>query len=239
MKQHSDISSDSEKGQSNGTTTKRKERKPHQSGLASKQGPYLPCSTHREESTNGSRIDCSGSAGQRDPWKERPMKRICTAHRTDGQPCQASAIRGGTVCRSHGGSASQVKDAARWRLLELVDPALVRLDQMIRDSTDERLVLAAVKEILSRTGIEPPIPIAEITDELLESEIARLEPQPSSIGTAYTSGSNLSRRFRICSTRWRWPPRMFEQSGRGDCFTILEPMLRGATKCHRMQQNSR
>lgn len=59
----------------------------------------------------------------------------------------------------------------------MVDPALVRLDRMVRDSTDERLVLAVVKEILSRSGIEPPIPVAEITAELVQSEIARLEAE--------------------------------------------------------------
>lgn len=70
-----------------------------------------------------------------------------------------------------------MKEAARRRLLELVDPALVRLDRMVRESSDERLVLAAVKEVLSRSGIEPPIPVAEITRELLENEIARLEAE--------------------------------------------------------------
>jgi len=49
----------------------------------------------------------------RRPWGER-----CTAHRTDGTPCGAWAIRGGYVCRMHGGSAPQVKAAARRRLWE-------------------------------------------------------------------------------------------------------------------------
>ena len=81
------------------------------------------------------------------------------------------------MCRSHGGSARQVKEAARRRLLELVDPALVRLDRMVRESDDERVVLAAVKEILTRAGIEPPIPVVEITMEMLEDEIARMEAE--------------------------------------------------------------
>jgi hypothetical protein len=81
------------------------------------------------------------------------------------------------VCRSHGGSARQVKEAARRRLLELVDPALVRLDRMVRESDDERVVLAAVKEILTRAGIEPPLPVVEITTEMIEDEIARLKAE--------------------------------------------------------------
>lgn len=39
----------------------------------------------------------------------------CQAHRTDGEPCQAYAIRGGTVCTKHGGSSPQVKQAANYR----------------------------------------------------------------------------------------------------------------------------
>lgn len=39
----------------------------------------------------------------------------CTAHRTNGQPCRAWAIRGGYVCRSHGGSVGHVRAKAAWR----------------------------------------------------------------------------------------------------------------------------
>jgi len=40
----------------------------------------------------------------------------CTARRQDGQPCRAMAARGANVCRVHGGSAPQVKAAAKRRL---------------------------------------------------------------------------------------------------------------------------
>lgn len=46
-------------------------------------------------------------------WGER-----CRAHRSDGTPCGAWAIRGGYVCRMHGGSAPQVRSAAHMRLFE-------------------------------------------------------------------------------------------------------------------------
>jgi hypothetical protein len=46
-------------------------------------------------------------------WGER-----CTAHRSDGTPCGAWAIRGGFVCRMHGGAAPQVRAAAHARLFE-------------------------------------------------------------------------------------------------------------------------
>ena len=44
--------------------------------------------------------------------------RRCTAHRGDGQSCEAWAIVGGFVCRAHGGSAPQVRHEARIRAFE-------------------------------------------------------------------------------------------------------------------------
>src|ERR1700744_1118683 len=43
----------------------------------------------------------------------REGRQQCEAHRRDGARCSAPAIQGGTVCRVHGGSAPQVKRAAR------------------------------------------------------------------------------------------------------------------------------
>lgn len=43
-------------------------------------------------------------------------KRKCTGHTTNGEPCDAWAIRGGTVCVTHGGAAPQTKRAASKRL---------------------------------------------------------------------------------------------------------------------------
>jgi hypothetical protein len=40
----------------------------------------------------------------------------CSAKRTNGQPCRAYAITGGTVCAAHGGRAPQVQHAARRRI---------------------------------------------------------------------------------------------------------------------------
>jgi hypothetical protein len=40
----------------------------------------------------------------------------CRARRTDGQPCGCWSIRGGYVCRVHGGSAPQVRAKADARL---------------------------------------------------------------------------------------------------------------------------
>jgi hypothetical protein len=48
--------------------------------------------------------------------------------RKNGEPCGAKAIRGGTVCRMHGGGAPQVKAAAAARLRAVVDPARAVLE---------------------------------------------------------------------------------------------------------------
>jgi hypothetical protein len=45
---------------------------------------------------------------------DRPRR--CGARRTDGRPCHCWAIRGGYVCRVHGGAAPQVRAKARARL---------------------------------------------------------------------------------------------------------------------------
>jgi hypothetical protein len=42
----------------------------------------------------------------------------CSARKSDGTPCKAYPIHGAKVCRVHGGSAPQVKAAARARLAE-------------------------------------------------------------------------------------------------------------------------
>ena len=55
----------------------------------------------------------------------------CKAHTSRGTPCQRHAIKGGTVCIMHGGSAPQVKAAARHRLLALVDKSMAELDTML------------------------------------------------------------------------------------------------------------
>ena len=47
-------------------------------------------------------------------WDER-----CSALRRDGQPCRAPAIKGGFVCRIHGGSTQQAQFAAERRRLQM------------------------------------------------------------------------------------------------------------------------
>ena len=57
------------------------------------------------------------------------------------------------MCRYHGGMAPQVQKKARERLAALVDPAISRLTQLLREKKDKRVALSAVKDILDRNEL--------------------------------------------------------------------------------------
>lgn len=80
----------------------------------------------------------------------------CSATNRFGEQCRNPSIRGGTVCRSHGGASPQVKKKARERLLEMVEPALVQLSQIMeKPSTSDSDRLRAIQMVLDRTGYGP------------------------------------------------------------------------------------
>ena len=105
------------------------------------------------------------------------MKRPCTAHRTDGQPCEAQAIRGGNVCRVHGGSAPAVKAAAQRRLLDAADPVAAELVRLGLYAEDPRVRLSPIKDLLDRAGITQAKQVDVLTVSFLEAEIARMEAE--------------------------------------------------------------
>lgn len=87
------------------------------------------------------------------PWNDGtgtdPMERRCTAKNRQGERCRKYAIRGGTVCTSHGGRSPAVKAAA------------ARNEALRRAEADARAVLA-------HEGMEP------LGDPVLEmSKVAR------------------------------------------------------------------
>lgn len=99
----------------------------------------------------------------------------CSAHRQDGQPCKAQAIRGGNVCRVHGGSAPQVRRAAMQRLLAAVDPAAGELVRIALHGESEPVRLNAIKELFARAGFGEADKLeVTLTDDVLDREIARL-----------------------------------------------------------------
>jgi hypothetical protein len=85
--------------------------------------------------------------------------RRCTAHSSQtGEPCKKAAIRGGTVCASHGGQAPQVKKTARERLEALIDPAIDALRDVLQRGLDIGETPSAVRAalgILDRCGFHP------------------------------------------------------------------------------------
>jgi hypothetical protein len=78
---------------------------------------------------------------------------VCTAHRQDGQPCRAAAIRGARVCKVHGGMAGHVREAARLRLERLVEPSIGTLREIMLRGESHTVRLKAAESILDRAGI--------------------------------------------------------------------------------------
>ena len=87
-------------------------------------------------------------------WEPRGQKCKARSSQT-GKPCGHWAVRGGTVCHMHGGSAAQVKARARQRLDDMVDPALGKLRKLI-NAESESVSLQAIAQILDRTGYKLP-----------------------------------------------------------------------------------
>lgn len=113
----------------------------------------------------------------------RNPDRFCTAHRTNGEPCQNYALRGGFVCRFHGGGAPQVKAANARRLLEeLVGPALTELRGLLdRSGVPDHVRLGAVNSILNRTGLQEAKDIHMVDINAIDAEIARLQQEMARI----------------------------------------------------------
>lgn len=78
-------------------------------------------------------------------------ERQCTATSSrTGHPCKRAAILGGTVCRTHGGAAPQVKRKAAQRLADLIDP-----DRALREAAS--LAYSDVREAFDADGNLKPI----------------------------------------------------------------------------------
>ena len=83
-------------------------------------------------------------------------RRQCTAKsKQSGVRCKKAPIPGGAVCRMHGGGAPQVQQAAKERLAVLVDPAIDRLGELVRQKQFTSTAYAAVKDVLDRNGLKP------------------------------------------------------------------------------------
>lgn len=82
------------------------------------------------------------------------MENQCTAHSSrTGERCKKAAIEGGSVCRTHGGAAPQVREKAQQRILAMVNPALAELRKLIGGADSESVKLSAIKDVLDRAGV--------------------------------------------------------------------------------------
>jgi hypothetical protein len=97
-----------------------------------------------------------------------PNAIACHAIKKDGEPCQNPAIAGATVCRTHGGSAGQVKRKARLRLMELVDPAVATLAREMANADTSRDRQSAANSVLDRSGLGRQQILTVDADELRE-----------------------------------------------------------------------
>lgn len=83
----------------------------------------------------------------------------CVAHKRDGERCKKAAIRGATVCRSHGGATPQVQRKARERFNDNIDPMIETAARYIKDAAEGKLdpmeALAWAKFVADRTGFVP------------------------------------------------------------------------------------
>ena len=86
-------------------------------------------------------------------WDDEMGQRRCTAKaKTTGNRCKRRPIAGGNVCAMHGGKAPQVQRAARLRLAELVDPAVVILGRAMAQSDTWAVRVRAAEAVLDRAG---------------------------------------------------------------------------------------
>lgn len=77
----------------------------------------------------------------------------CRAHNRSGNRCGNRAIPGGTVCRMHGGAIPRVQNAAKLRLLNLIDPAISVLAAEMEKADSSADRQRAANSILDRAGL--------------------------------------------------------------------------------------
>ncbi|BCO56991.1 hypothetical protein MINTM008_23840 [Mycobacterium intracellulare] len=80
----------------------------------------------------------------------------CVAHKSNGERCLKLAIKGATVCRTHGGATRHVRRAARARLENAADLMARQLLGIALTAEGEAVKLAAIKDALDRAGLKPP-----------------------------------------------------------------------------------
>lgn len=77
----------------------------------------------------------------------------CKYTKRNGEQCKNAPIKGGTVCKKHGGAAAHIQRKATERLQSMINPALVELNKiLVAPGTSDGDKLRAVAMVLDRTG---------------------------------------------------------------------------------------
>ena len=93
---------------------------------------------------------------------------VCTAKaKSTQEQCGNPPVVGTAVCRIHGGSAPQVKEAGVRRMMkDLLGPAMVEIGRIIREpDVADNVKFSAIKDLLDRTGYKPVTQIELIPSE--------------------------------------------------------------------------
>lgn len=109
--------------------------------------------------------------------------RVCMGDPVTGLTCTKYAIPGAGFCANHGGTTKAMQEAARIRLLYLVEPSLRAVSKCLV-SSDPNIVLKAAQILLDRAGFHPsatleiresdPIDLANLSTKELRKRAARL-----------------------------------------------------------------
>ena len=100
---------------------------------------------------------------------------LCVAHTSrTGLPCKRHAIRGGTVCPSHGGRAPQVARKAASIMLGLRDKGMAEMDMQLTahevpPNTVLALVVGLTKTVAEMAEHEASAESGSAVDDYLES----------------------------------------------------------------------
>lgn len=129
------------------------------------------------------------------PTMQKPLPAVqCTANRRDGHRCEAWSMAGATVCLKHGGHLPNVKaaaearkDAARLKLIDMVEDATGVIEYLMQYGTQEQIRLKAAESVLDRAGIKGGADItvdhqltlapSKILDDKIAEMAARLQKE--------------------------------------------------------------
>ncbi len=96
----------------------------------------------------------------------------CTGVTEKGLRCAAPAMGGADLCYAH---QKSTLSNGRVRLLSLINPALIALEECL-DSLDDKVKLAAAKIVLDRTGFGPQmvLKVDDASDDLAALSVEEL-----------------------------------------------------------------